>query len=82
MDDNAPFGIRKELIVEIELNPRGTHDIYINDMIPLMVDIPGTDNLARCAAAGLLAIHAMAQPKHLDEPIPREDMEAMNKLSA
>ncbi len=81
MDDDAPFGIRKELIVKIEVNPRGTHDIYIDDMIPPTVDIPGTDNLARCVAAGLLAIHATAQPKHPDEPIPREDMEARNKLS-
>jgi hypothetical protein len=60
MDNNMPFGIGKELIVDIKVNPKGTHDIYINDMIPLTVDIPGTDNLARCAAAGLLAIHATA----------------------
>ncbi len=82
MDDNIPFNIKKELIVDIEVNPRETHDICIDDMIPLTVDIPGTDNLARCVAAGLLAIHATAQPKHPDEPIPREEMEARNKLSA
>jgi hypothetical protein len=82
MDDNVPFGIGKELIMDIEVNPRGTHDIYINDMIPLMVDIPRTNNLARCVVAGLLAIHATARPKHPDEPIPREEMEAQNKLSA
>jgi hypothetical protein len=45
------------------------------------VDIPGTDNLARCAAARLLVIHATARPKHPDKPIPREEMEARNKLS-
>jgi hypothetical protein len=82
MDDNVPFGIGKELIVEIEVNLRGTHDIYIDDMIPLTVDFPGMDNLARWAMAGLLAIHATAGPKHPDKPIPREDMEARNKLSA
>jgi hypothetical protein len=71
-----PFGIGKELIVDIKVNPKGTHDIYIEDMIPLMVDIPGTDNLARCVAAGQLAIHVIARPKHPDEPIPREEMEA------
>ncbi len=54
MDDDVPFGIRKELIADIKVNPRGIHDIYINDMIPLMVDIPETDNLARCVAARLL----------------------------
>jgi hypothetical protein len=82
MDKDAPFGNGKESIVDIEVNPRGTHNIYINNMIPLMMDIPGTDNLARCAAAGLLAIHATAQPKHPKEPIPQEEMETRNKLSA
>ena len=57
MDDDIPFGIGKELIVDIDVNPRGIQDIYINDMIIITVDIPGTNNLARCAAAGLLAIH-------------------------
>ena len=57
MDDDIPFGIGKELIVDIDVNPRGIHDIYIDVMIAIMVDIPGTNNLARCAAAGLLAIH-------------------------
>jgi hypothetical protein len=49
-------------------------NIYIDDMIPLTVDIPGTDNLAICAAAGLLAIQAKS--KHINEPSPREEMEA------
>jgi hypothetical protein len=82
MDSNIPFGMGKELIMNIEVNPRGTHNIYINNMIPFTVDFPGTDNLARCAAAGLLAIHATARPKHPNEPIPREEMEAKHKLSA
>jgi hypothetical protein len=81
MDDGMPIGIGKELIVDINVNLSETHDIYIDDMILFTVDIPGTDNLARCATARLLAIHATAQPKHTDEPIPREEMEARNKLS-
>ena len=40
MDDDVPFGIGMELIVEIEVNLRGTHNIYIDNMIPLTVDIP------------------------------------------
>ncbi len=72
----------KGINIDVKENPRGTHDIYINSMIPLTVDILGTDNLARCAAAGLLAIHATAWPKHPKEPIPQEEMEARNKLSA
>ena len=45
MEDNVPFGIGQELIVDIDVNPRGFNDVYIDDMIPLTVDIPGTDNL-------------------------------------
>jgi len=82
MEDNVPFGIGQELIVDIDVNPRGFNDVYIDDMIPLTVDIPGTDNLERCEAAALLAIHATARPNHPDEPIPQEEMEARNKLSA
>ena len=68
--------------MDIDVNPRGIHDIYIDDMIAITVNIPGTNNLARCAAADLLAIHATARPKHPEEPIPREEMEARNKLAA
>ena len=82
MDDVIPFGIGKKLIVDINVNLRGIHNIYVDDMIPLTLDIPGTNNLARCAAAGLLAIHATAQSKHTKEPNPREEMEARNKLAA
>ena len=82
MDDDVPFGIGKELIVDINMNPRGIHNIYIDNMITITVDIPGTDNLERCAAAGLLAIHATARPKHPEEPIPQEETEARNKLAA
>ncbi len=70
MEDNVPFGIGQELIVDINVNPRGFNDVYIDDMIPLTVNIPGTDNLERCKAAALLAIHTTAQPNHPDEPIP------------
>jgi hypothetical protein len=80
MDNDMPFVIRKDAIVKIDVNWRGIHDIYIDDMIPLMADIPGTDNLVRCTADELLAIHASARPKHPDKPIPREGMKARNKL--
>jgi hypothetical protein len=37
-------------------------------------------NLEQCAGAYLLAIAATARPRHDEEPIPREEMEAINKL--
>jgi hypothetical protein len=79
---DEPFGLGRELIVDIEVNPRGVNDIYLDDFISLTVDIQGTNNLERCAGAPLLAIAATARPSHSDEPIPREAMEAISKLIA
>jgi hypothetical protein len=31
LDDDIPFGQEEELIVDIPINPRGMHDIYIDD---------------------------------------------------
>jgi hypothetical protein len=44
--------------------------------------IEGMGNAIRCERATLLAIDTCARPKHANEPIPREDMEARNKLHA
>ncbi len=43
LDD--PFGKGRELIVEIEIDPRGTNDIYIDDFVSLTVKIEGADDL-------------------------------------
>ena len=76
------LGIGLELIVDLPINHKGTHDIYLDDLIALTLDVPGSNNLKRCAGAHLLAIAATARPSHDDEPIPREEMEAINKLVA
>jgi hypothetical protein len=62
------------------VDPRGTGDIYIDDLVQAAEIINGTDNAIRCKCATLLAIDACARPKHPNEPIPREEMEACNKL--
>ena len=51
-------------------------------IVALALDVPGTNNLERCARAHLKAIAATARPSHTKEPIPREEMEAINKLIA
>ena len=48
----------------------------------LTLDMPGSNNLNRLAGAHLLAIATTARPSHDEEPIPREQMEARNKLMA
>jgi hypothetical protein len=64
------------------MDPRGTGDVYIDDLIQATVVIDGTDNAIHCEQARLLAIDTCVCPKHPNKPIPQEDMEARNKLQA
>ena len=82
LDNSIPFGQGLELIVDIPINPRGTHDIYIDDIINLTINIPGTDHVARTKGAALLAMDATAHPNHPKEPTPRKSMDARDKLKA
>jgi hypothetical protein len=45
LDDDIPFREGQELIVAIEVNTRGTNDIFIDDLVLLVVEIEGLDNL-------------------------------------
>jgi len=82
LDESIPWGVGLDLIVDVPINPRGVTDIYIDDLITLTVDIPGTDNLARGMSAALLAIDSSSRRNHAHEPIPRESMDARDKLIA
>jgi hypothetical protein len=46
LKDNIPFGQGKELVVNIPINPHIMHDIYINNIICLTLDILGIDHVA------------------------------------
>ena len=81
-DSSEPLGVGREFVVEIPINPRGTHDLYLDNIVGLTLDMPGSNNLNRLAGAHLLAIATTARPSHDKEPIPREPMEARNKLVA
>jgi hypothetical protein len=82
LPDDIPFGQGKELIVDVNINDRGTHDMYIDDIIGLGIDLPHTNNRLRSEQAPLLAMHTCARPIHEAEPIPRQDMASKNKLKA
>ena len=82
LPDEVPFGIGKELVVDVPVNSRGTSDIFVDDILANTVDLPGSDNVERCAGATLLSIHTIARPLLAQEPIPRESMAALDKLLA
>jgi hypothetical protein len=56
--------------------------LTIDDNIGLAVDVPGSGNAKRIERAALLAIYTAARALSPNEPIPRETMEARNKLAA
>ena len=80
MDDSITFGIGKQLIVNVPVDPRGVTDNYINDTTGRTVDTEGSENITRLKRSNILEIHATSRPKHKNEPIPREEMAASNKL--
>jgi hypothetical protein len=82
LDNTVPFAAGLEQVVHIPIKPRGTSDIYIDDFIQATVHLDNTNSSFWCKPAILLAIDCCSRPKHPHKPIPREDMEARNKLSA
>ena len=73
---------RKELIVNIPIDPCWMHVIYIDVIISLLLNILEIDYVAWGQAAALLAINATAHPNHQNKPILWEGMEARDKLLA
>jgi hypothetical protein len=47
LPDGVPFGIGRDLIVDIPIDARGIVDLYINDFIGLTINLDGTDNATR-----------------------------------
>ncbi len=82
LDNDIPFAIGRELIMDVPIDPRGFADVYINDRTGLTANLPGTLNANRLKAAIPLAIEVAAQPNNVSEPTPREPMVAQDKLKA
>ena len=82
LDDSIPFAEGKVLIIDVQVDARGTSYVYIDNTIALTVDVEDSNNVQPLEQATLLAIHCAAREKHKDEPIPREEMAARAKLLA
>ena len=82
LPSDIPFAQGQELIVKIDIDDRGTHDMYLDDIIGLGIHLPNTNNRSRSERAPLLAMHTCARPIHPNEPIPRQDMASRTKLKA
>ena len=82
LEDAPPFAEGKPLIVKVLVDPRGIHNVYIDNLAGLTVDLDGTDNVDGLEAAAMLAIHAAARPRDTNEPLPHETISALKKLLA
>ena len=82
LDNSIPYAVGRELVVDVPVNPRGTGELYIDDLIGATVDVPGSNHADRLSRAFLLAIFTAARERHPDEPVPREEMAARSKLLA
>lgn len=84
LPDNTPFAPGKDLIVEVEVDERGTHEMYLDDLVGMCIDLPETNNLIRAERAPLLAIHTCSRPLLPEEPTPTpsESVAAERKLKA
>jgi hypothetical protein len=80
--DNTPFGKGRELIFKVKVNKFGIHDIYIDDLIGLSLDLPDSDNRKRFERAPLLAMDIYSRQPDPNEPIPHYKMAARKKLDA
>jgi hypothetical protein len=80
LDDDIPFGIGQDLIVDIPVDPRGTANLYIDDFCSLMVDID--DSITCLERAPLLALGSAAREGAEIEPLPCDDISALQKLIA
>ena len=80
MEDGIPFGIGRDLIVDIPVDSRGIVDLYIDDFCGLTVDID--DNATRLERAPLLALVSAAQEVAEIEPLSQDVIEAQPTLIA
>ena len=80
--EGVELGQARELAIEVPVSDVGSTDVYIDDLFGFAADLPGTDNVRRLERACLLILHALARPKHPNEPIPRHPMASEDKFKA
>ncbi len=56
LDNDVPFAVGRELIINVPVDPHGYADIYIEDTTGLTINLPGTPNANRLEAAIPLAL--------------------------
>ena len=80
LPDNIPFEQSLPLVVDVPLSNVGKADVYLDDIIPVILD--ENDNFAGGRLAPALAIHLVSRELNCNEPLPRHPMMSLTKLKA
>jgi hypothetical protein len=82
LPDDIPFGIGRDLIVDISIITRGTVDIYIDNFSSLAVNVENSNNMTQLKQAPILGLTAVSCKILPLEPLTFDDMDAQAKLKA
>jgi hypothetical protein len=77
-DDATHFAQARQISVDVPNNGAGKSDNYINDMIPVCVDI--NDNAENCSTADALALALLSHHFDPNKPLAHEVLMSMAKL--
>ena len=77
LPNNIPFGKALPPDVCVPPVPFGRIDDFIDDLVTVGY---ASEGWRRLCGAALLSLHALSRPVSNDEPIPRDDVLALNKL--
>jgi hypothetical protein len=69
LPDDTPFWEGKELMVGVEINNTGIHNIYIDDLIGLGINLLNTNNQKQLEQAPLLAMDICTCCQDPNKPI-------------
>ena len=64
LPDDTPIAPSKELFVDVEVDKWGTHEMYIDNLIGISINLSNTNNHTCAKQAPLIAIHTCTHPIH------------------
>ena len=81
LDEETPFQQARPLSVRTKTDRFGLFDVFIDDIISVFPAL-SDDHVDRCSLAALLAMEVTSRPVTEHEPLPRDDMLALDKAHA
>jgi len=81
LENNIPLAPDLPLLVDPCVDEHGGSEVFIDDIFLAFLDL-SQDHINRGQFSPLLAIETLSRPPHKQEPLPRDDMLALEKAVA